>query len=91
MLRQGWIVAAEPFQRHGRVLLFLVAVVLEDGAQLGIARGLGALIVPVDRLELFHQRDDRAMLVDDFRPEFAGVFVQRFTRHVLSLQPSGEH
>ena len=91
MLRQGGIAAAQPFQRHRRVLLLLVAIVLEDGAQLGIAGRLGALVVPVDGLQLLHQRDDGAVLVDDLGPELAGVFVQRFTRHAVALQPSGEH
>ena len=91
MLRQGRIAAAQPFQRHRRVLLLLVAIVLEDGAQLGIARRLGALVVPVDGLELLHQRDDGAVLVDDFRAELAGVFVQRFTRHAVALHRAGEH
>ena len=75
MLRQSRIAAAQPFQRHRRVLLLLVAIVLEDGAQLGIAGRLGALVVPVDGLQLLHQRDDGAVLVDDFRAELAGVFM----------------
>src|SRR5882757_2332224 len=58
------IAAAQPFQHHGGVLLLLVAIVLEDGPQLGIGRGLGALVVPVDGLQLLHQGDDGAVLVD---------------------------
>ena len=91
MLREFGIAAAQPFQHHRRVLLLLVAIVLEDGAQIGIACRLGALVVPVDGLELFHQGNDGAVLVDNFRPELVGVFVQHFTRHTSALQYSGEH
>ncbi len=91
MLGEFRIAAAQPFKRHRGMLLLLVSIVLEDGAQLGIARRLGALVVPVDSLELFHQGNDGAVLVDDLRPELVGVFVQQFTRHASALQYSGEH
>ena len=91
MLGKLGIVAAQPLQRHRGVFLLLVAIVLENGAQFGIAGGLGALVVPVDRLQFLHQRDDGAMLVDDRRAELVGVFMQDFARHPFALQRSGEH
>ena len=51
-------------------------IVLEDGAQLGILGRLGALVVPVDGLQLLHQRNDGAMLVDDIGSQLGGIFVQ---------------
>src|SRR3954451_2576663 len=43
VLVQLGVATAEPFQRHRRVLLLLVAVVGEDGAQLGVVGGVDAL------------------------------------------------
>ena len=73
VLRQLGIAAAKPFQRHRRVLLLLVAIVLEDGAQIGIACGLGALVVPVDGLQLFHQGHDGAMGIDRLGADHLGA------------------
>ena len=88
MLVELGIVAAQPLQRHRRVLLLLVAIVLEDGAQFGIVGRLGALVVPVDGLKFLHQRDDGAMTVDDLGSQLAGILVQHVTRHMPSLRPS---
>jgi hypothetical protein len=55
------IVAPDPFERHRRMLDLLVAVVRENRAKIGIGAGVDALVVPVDRLQLLDQRDDRAM------------------------------
>ena len=82
MLVQLGIVAAQPLQHHHRMLFLLVAIMLEDGAQFGIAGGLGALVVPVDGLEFLHQRDNGAVMVDDLRSQLFGIFMQRFTRHL---------
>jgi hypothetical protein len=40
------------------VLQFLVRVVQQDRLELGVVGVVGALIVPIDGLELFHQRRD---------------------------------
>ena len=53
------IVASDPLEQHHRVLLLLVAVVSEDRRELLITRRDRPLVVPVDRLELFLQRDER--------------------------------
>src|SRR5262245_32277938 len=50
------IVTAQPLERHGGVLLLLVAVVGEDLPQLVVLAGVDTLIVPVDRLQLLAQR-----------------------------------
>ena len=75
VLVQFRVVAAQPLQHHHGVLFLLVAVVLHDGAQLGIVRGLGALVVPIDSLELLHQRDDGAVMIDDLGTELPGILV----------------
>ena len=46
------------------MLLLLVAVVRQELLQLLIGGGVNTLVVPVDRLELFHDRDDRAVAID---------------------------
>jgi hypothetical protein len=56
-------VPADPLERHRRVLLLVVPVVGQDRCQLGIARRLDALVVPVDRLQLLDQRLDRAVAI----------------------------
>ncbi len=61
------VVAAEPLERHRRVLLLLVPVVAEHLGQLGIGGGRSPLVVPVDRLELLHDRHDGPMAIDDRR------------------------
>ena len=48
------ILAAYPFEDHRRMLFFLVPVMREDCRKLGILRGVDALVVPVNGLELFH-------------------------------------
>jgi hypothetical protein len=51
------------------VLLLLVPVVLENGPQLRVLGGVDALVVPVDRLQLLDDRDDRPVAFDGLRPE----------------------
>jgi hypothetical protein len=62
------------------VLLLLVAVVGEDGAQLVVARRIDPLVVPVHRFQLLHQRDDGAMPVDGGRRQLGFILVQRIAR-----------
>src|SRR5207248_8819192 len=57
------ILATDPFEEHRRVLLLLVAVVLEDRAQLAVLGRVDALAVPVDRLQLLDDAHDRAVHV----------------------------
>ena len=101
LLRQHGVVAADPFEDHGRVLLLLVAVVREDRLQLRVLAGIGALVVPVDRLEFLHQRDDRAVHVAGLVRQFLDGFVvadarhgrsswQRNTRFEVMLRPVAE-
>src|SRR5688572_2502181 len=56
--------APQVFEAHDRVLDLLVAVVLEDAPELLIGRGLSALVVPVDRLQLLLHRLHRAREVE---------------------------
>ena len=84
-MREGLVAAANPFQHHGRVFLLFVAIVSEDGLQLGILAGVDALVVPVDRLELFHQRNDRAMHVAGFVAQFLDRFVVALVGHGVLL------
>src|SRR5262249_12658842 len=53
---EGRVVAPQPLERHGRVLLLVVAVVLEDRPELVVGAGDRPLVVPVDRLEPLHAR-----------------------------------
>ena len=76
MLIHLGIVATYPFERHRGMLFFLVAIVLEDGAELGARGGLGALVVPVDGLQLLHERNDGAMLVDGEGVQLGGILMQ---------------
>ena len=76
MLIHLGIVATYPFERHRGMLFFLVAIVLEDGAELGARGGLGALVVPVDGLQLLHDRGYGAMLVDRVGADLRGIFVE---------------
>src|SRR5208282_687932 len=71
------VVPAQPLEHHGGVLLLLVAVMREDGAQLLVLGRVHALAIPVDGLELFLQRDERAMPVDRPRLELPHFFVKR--------------
>ncbi len=64
MLIELGIVASQPFQHHGRMLLLLVAIVLEDGAQFGIVGRPDTLVVPVDGLQLLHQRVPAPAMMD---------------------------
>jgi hypothetical protein len=68
--------AAEPFQHHARVLDFFVHVVFENDSQLLVVTGIGALSVPVNSFQLFHERDHRPMNVRSFRFKFIDRFMQ---------------
>jgi hypothetical protein len=70
------VVPAQPFQQHGGVFFLLVAVVRQDCPQLIVVRRVHALVVPVDRLELFHQGNDRAVAVHGLRLEPLDGFMQ---------------
>src|SRR5262249_24385630 len=74
---EGGVVAAQPLERYRRVLFLVVPVVLEDRPQLVVVAGGGALVVPVDRLELLHDRDGRSMAIDRLRPQLLRRLVQR--------------
>ena len=56
--------------------VLLVAVVREDLLELAVAGGVDALVVPIDGLQLLHERDDRAVVVDRLGPQLFGIFVQ---------------
>jgi hypothetical protein len=68
------------------VLFLLVAVVGEDRLQLLVVGRGDALVVSVDRLQLLHQRHDRAMAVDHLRAEDLGIFVQGFAGQFLPFR-----
>ena len=52
-----------PFEHHGCVLFFFVAVVRENFREFFVLAGVDALVVPVNGFQLFHQRRDRAVHV----------------------------
>ena len=54
-------------KQHRGVFLLLVTVMLEDRGELGVAGGVGALVVPVRRFELLLHRHDRPVEVDHRR------------------------
>src|SRR5207342_2821539 len=56
MLIELRIATPQPLQRHRGVLLLLVPVVHQDRRELPVVGGLCSLAVPVDRLELLHDR-----------------------------------
>jgi len=70
------VAPAQPFQHHRRVLLFLVAVVCKDRAQLLVARRVHALIVPVHSLEFFHEGGDGAVTVARLGSQYPNVLVE---------------
>ena len=76
LLLEAGRLPAQPFQHHHGVLALLVAVVGEDGLQLGIAGGVDALVVPVDRLQLLLQRGEGAVAVLGLRRENCFIFVK---------------
>src|SRR5262245_50218204 len=73
---------AQPLERHGRVLLLLVAIVRQDGTELAVLRRVDALIVPIDGFELLAERGVRAVPLDGCRREQRSVLMQPNTgRH----------
>jgi hypothetical protein len=64
LLAEARVAAADPFQHHGRMLLLLVTIVGQDGAQLVILGGVDPLVVPIHCFQLFHQRPERAVHVE---------------------------
>ena len=79
------IAAAQPLERHRRVLLLLVAVVREDGPELLVFCRVDALVVPVDGFQLLAQRRGGAVAIDGGRRERRRIFVQSHTgRHRFS-------
>jgi hypothetical protein len=81
MLVELGVMAAQPFEHHGGVLLFLVAVVRQDFLEFRVGGGVDALVVPIHRLQFLHQRGHGAVPVDGFRAQLAGAFVQGFASH----------
>jgi hypothetical protein len=73
---EGRVVPSQPFEDHRGVLFFLVPVVDQDGSEFLVVGCLGALIVPVDRLQLLHQRSDRPVAVYRLRSECCRIFMQ---------------
>ncbi len=50
-----WILPADPFQQHGGVLLFLIAVVAQNFSQFVVITGIGPLVVPGYRLQFLNK------------------------------------
>src|SRR3569832_1151000 len=80
-----WVLPPYPFEHHGGILFFLVAIMLKNGFQFRIGACVDALVVPVYRLEFFHQRGDRTMHVHCFRRQFVERFVIAFICHIAIL------
>ena len=84
------VVAAQPLEGHGEVLLLLVAVVGEHLGQLGVGGRRDPLVVPVDGLELLHDRHDRPVAVDDVGREAVLVELGAAGTHGASYPVSPE-
>jgi len=61
------------------------------GEKLGerlVVGGLHPLVIPIDRFEFLHQRDDRPMPIDRGLRQLVGVFVKLSTRssHVCTFR-----
>ena len=67
LLVHSRVFTADPLEHHRRVFFFLVAVVRKNSGKLFVLAGIDALVVPVDRFKLFHQRRNRAVHVPCFR------------------------
>ncbi len=63
------------------MLFLLVAVVGEDGLQVLVLAGIDPLVVPVHRLELFHEGSDRAVHVAGFVGNLVNRLVVTFVGH----------
>src|SRR5262249_1695563 len=63
------VLAPNPLQDHGRVLLLLVPVVGQDAPQLDVLGSVDPLLVPVDRLQLLHEAHEGPMHVARPCPE----------------------
>src|SRR5262249_22737530 len=84
------VVAAEPLERHRRLLLLLVVVVRDELLEGVVLRGVDALVVAVDGFQLLTQRGGRAVALDRVLLEQLGVFVQPHTRrHSRPPLPGG--
>jgi hypothetical protein len=70
-----------PLEHHHGVLDLFILVVDEHGAEVGVGAGLGALLIPVDRLELLFERDDRAMQILRGLRQKLGRLVEIFASH----------
>src|SRR3990172_3252889 len=77
------ITAPDPLQHHGRVFLFLIAVMRKNGAQFGVLAGIDALVIPVNCFQLLHQGNNGAMHVTRFLAQVCLVIT--FVGHGSSL------
>jgi len=76
MLIEAVVVAPQPREHHGGVLDLLAHVVQQHSAQVLVAAGVGALAVPVHRLQLLLQGDQGAVHVDGVSAQVAAALVQ---------------
>jgi hypothetical protein len=63
------------------MFFFFVSIVREDRLELRILAGIDPLVIPVDRLELFHQRCDGAMHIARGIAEIRDFLVVTFVCH----------
>src|SRR5437899_6057126 len=81
LLVQLGIVQAEPFEDHGGMLQLLVGVVQQDRLEARIVAVVGALAVPVDRVEFLLQRGDGVVDVQRLTAQLLARDVQGFAGH----------
>ena len=73
--------AAQPLQYHSSVLDFFIPIVFQNLLEHRVLAGVGALLVPVNRFKLLHQRGNGPVDVHGFRGQGLEGFMQSFMRH----------
>ena len=72
------------------MFFFLVAIVREDRPQFRVLAGIGTLVVPVDRFQFLHQRDDCPVHVTGLVRQFPDRLVVSNARHEVSPQRNSD-
>lgn len=79
------ILAPDPLQHHGRMLLLLVSIVDKNGLEGRVLAGICPLVVPIHGFELFHQGNNGSVHVARFSGQLFNGLVISDTRHFMLL------
>ena len=86
-LVERWVFSPNPLQHHRRVLFLFITVMREDRFEIIVLARIDPPVVPIHRLQFFHQGGDCAVHVPGFVREFSNWFVIAFVcRFFLCLQ-----